>query len=255
MSKVAIVGDLHGNTLFALQVLRAAHAAKINDIYQVGDFGFLWNPDQMSGLGKLSLQLELYGQQLFWVDGNHENFTMLNAYELDDMGRRPISKNIVYLPRGHRFDVDGKTWLALGGATSLDRPNRHEGIDWWPEEALTLGDAYRATEGGKVDVMLTHDCPDRVEIPNLFDGWHKDELIRAEAHRQMMGVVVDTVEPKALFHGHFHQRYDWHRINKSSSVTKIVGLDCDGGTVHDNAVILDTETLEYSPLLHWSNYV
>jgi hypothetical protein len=98
------------------------------------------------------------------------------------------------------------TWLALGGAYSVDQHKRTEGRDWWPEEVLTEDDAGIAMDGGRVDVMLTHDSPDGTDLgaklpPNPYFPEH---LEGAQRHRKLLGRVVDEVCPQVLFHGHYH---------------------------------------------------
>lgn len=245
MSEVLIAGDWHGNLQFAQKVLQIAYHKGIETIYQLGDFGFVW-PGKDDDLKSLNRTLMTYGQRLYFVDGNHEDFGRLYQYPIED-GIRKIASRITHLPRGYRWQTGGLKWLALGGATSLDRPRRLEGSSWWPEEELTLGEAYRASEGGKVDIMLTHDAPDGVDIPGLGEyTWPEAELIRAEAHREKISAVVDAVAPEVLFHGHFHRRY--FDIRKKSA-TGVVGLDCDGGSISDNAVIFDTKELSIKPLV------
>ena len=49
--------------------------------------------------------------------------------------------------------------LALGGAVSLDRAGRTEGVDWWPQEEITPRQAASVIEAGPAAVMVTHECP------------------------------------------------------------------------------------------------
>ncbi len=248
MSNVLIVGDWHGNTRFALRVLERARKDGISDIFHLGDFGVWPGPEGQKFLNELESYLSTRGQGMGirFVDGNHEDFPQLYNYPINSDGFREVRPHIHHIPRGHTWWVDGRRWMGLGGATSLDRPRRIPGVSWWPEEELTVGEAYRAAIGPSVDVMLTHDCPDRVEIPGLGQySWPHDELIRAEKHRERVSMVVDELRPYILFHGHFHRRYNWHRISENGHTTKIVGLDCDGGTIEDNAIVFDTESLRW----------
>jgi len=95
-----------------------------------------------------------------------------------------IRKNVYYLKRGEIFEIDGLTFLALGGAMSHDKDpgwveypesmtssggrewnkGRTEGKDWWPEEILSIADFENACRnldrvGWKVDHVITHTCP------------------------------------------------------------------------------------------------
>lgn len=241
MAEVLVAGDFHGDLHFANRVSNTARDLGISEIYQLGDFG-IW-PGEFGGrfLKGLNKTLQENNQTLYFVDGNHEDHPQILAKPIGKDGFREIRSNIFHIPRGHRFVIDGKIWMGLGGATSLDRKSRREGISWWPEEALTLSDAYRAVEGGPVDVMLTHDCPAKVDIPGLSDNWDADALKDANDHRQLLAAVVNEVEPKILFHGHFHTRYDstfWD--------AKIVGLASNIEiALNEATIVLDTETLDF----------
>jgi hypothetical protein len=245
MAEVLIAGDWHGNTRYATRIIEEAHRQGIQEIYHLGDFGIWPGEEGQEYLARLNQECDLYGIGISFVDGNHEDFVQLYAMPIDEeIGLRQVTDYIWHIPRGHRFEVDGKVWMGLGGAVSVDQHRRRQGIDWWPEEALTLSDALRASNGGPVDVMLTHDCPDRVEIPGLDSSAFPSEFItKAEQHREYLGEIVNAVTPKFLFHGHYHRRYDWHRIGPGFT-TKIFGLDCDGMPINDNALVLNTETME-----------
>jgi predicted phosphodiesterase len=247
VSEILIAGDWHGNLGFAERVLEVAYRKGIETVYQLGDFGFVW-PGKDADLKTLNRTLIRFNQHLFFVDGNHEDFGKLLSIPLTrEGGTRQVASRINHLPRGYRWQAGGLKWLALGGATSLDRSRRLEGSSWWPEEELTLGEAYRASEGGKVDIMLTHDAPDGVDIPGLGEyTWPENELIRAENHREKISAVVDAVAPEVLFHGHFHRMYTDMR---EKSATFVIGLDCDGGIIAENAIIFNPEEMSADPLV------
>ena len=164
-------------------------------------------------------------------------------------GLRPIRPHIFHLPRGLRWRWHGKTWMALGGAHSVDRPMRKPGVSWWPEERLTAADVSHAISGGPVDVIVAHDAPDGYEIPGLPGGFPPAELYqadlhrqpriglpqqglvaRAHLHRQLVGEVVDATAPTVLFHGHYHVRYTAYR-----GETRVVGLADDSGNLADDS--------------------
>src|SRR6059058_2673772 len=53
----------------------------------------------------------------------------------------------------------GLSFLALGGAASIDRKHRRDRYSWWVEEYLTEEDILTAQSSGPVDIMITHDSP------------------------------------------------------------------------------------------------
>lgn len=149
-------------------------------------------------------------------------------------GLRPIRPHIFHLARGLRWRWHGKTWMALGGAHSVDRPMRKSGVSWWPQERLTEADVARAIRGGPVDVIVAHDAPDGYEIPGLPGGFPPAELYQADLHRKLVGEVVDATRPAVFYHGHYHVRYTAQR-----GETRVIGLAADGGSFVKSAMLLD----------------
>ena len=75
-----------------------------------------------------------------FVDGNHENFEQLNSYGVDIWNGGKVhfvESKIIHLMRGQVFDIDGTRFFTFGGAHSIDKNLRAEGITWFPEEIPT----------------------------------------------------------------------------------------------------------------------
>lgn len=239
--KVLLAGDWHSNTPRAIDLIRVARAKGCTVVLQLGDFGF-WVPEPRTAnhLDRIDAACVENDVTVLWVDGNHECHPVLNGIPLEPEGFRRIRSRIIHLPRGFRWTWHGEVWLALGGAHSVDTFMRKEGVSVWQEEHISEGDARRAAEGGHADVMVTHDCPDNVDIPNLSPGsFPAHEVARGEDHRQMLGSVVDEVQPFMLFHGHYHVRYTSTRPRPSGGDTMIVGLADDMSRLRDNLMVLD----------------
>lgn len=136
--RVLLVGDLHANTGAAFEVIDYAAAVRADLILQLGDFGF-W-PRDLQGrtfLRKVEKRLALRGLNLWWIDGNHEDFDGLTVLPIGEDGRREISEHVWHLPRGYRWQWGATTWVAVGGAVSVDKNYRTEGKTWFAAEELT----------------------------------------------------------------------------------------------------------------------
>ena len=242
--KISIHGDWHGNTEFAIAAILDAYENGARHFLHVGDFG-IWKGDERYIQG-LTEQLEKLDAEIWFVDGNHENFRLLYNIPINKDGMRHVSPRIKHIPRGFRWEWDGKWWMGLGGATSLDRPYRDVGRSWWAEEEITIEDAYVAIQGGKVDYLLTHDCPADVFIPCISannpdrPNFPQGELDRAQRHRSLLHAVCKEVRPAKLIHGHFHDRYNSTLTYLDGTETEIVGLDSDSDNIKNNYVIIDT---------------
>lgn len=182
-------GDLHGGeTAWHISSSQFSYGERGDTIICLGDLGGIWYHDYHTNRKHRSREDYFLNSQLrrrfLWlaVDGNHENFARLFSGEfplVDIFGGKAykVREHVYYLKRGEVFSIEGKTFLALGGAMSHDKeptpapgpytnpwPGRTEGINWWPEEVPRQDDlenAYRNLDrvNWRVDHVLTHTCP------------------------------------------------------------------------------------------------
>ena len=144
-----------------------------------------------------------------FIDGNHENFEQLNSYGVDLWSGGKvhfIDSKMIHLMRGQVFDIDGVRFFTFGGAYSLDKDLRSEGLDWFPEEIPTR-EEYE--EGWKnleeadfnVDYILTHTGPREVVAAMGYGEMSDDEV---ELRRYLQN-VADHTDFTAWYFGHFHE--------------------------------------------------
>lgn len=236
MTRVAIAGDWHASTKWMEECVKAVSEEGVTTLLHLGDFGYKLSQSLIHLWGTIAKD---YGVTIKFIDGNHDNHDILPH---NDTREYHLSENIVYLPRGYRFEIDGTVFLALGGAVSVDKLWRGPG-EWWYNETITLGQAHRVVENTDIDVMLTHDCPTGVSLDLMEGVWPEEVLVQADAHRDLLRSVVDAVQPKWLFHGHYHQFHYGQKVNN----TNVVGLACDG--MVNNTVIFDLDTKEITAVV------
>ena len=249
-TSIVVLGDIHGQIYQAERAIASAHSRGINTILQVGDFGIWPGDGGKRFLNKLNHALRQFDIHLYFVDGNHEDFVQIDAYrrraEKTDDGTYPVRTNIHYLPRGYRWEWHGLSFLAMGGAVSVDKHLRKPYLSWWPEEEITYADVTRAAAipDPHADIMICHDSPS--DAPNwIVDSGHgekffpRDALDRAAVHRQMLQAVVDAVTPYALWHGHYHSRMSGH-FYTGGHICRIEGLD-EGGNGIKSIMVVDLE--------------
>jgi Calcineurin-like phosphoesterase len=242
--RIAFAGDWHANSRWAVGAVEYAAERGADVIIHVGDFGYDFRAQFLRALDRALAAADMV---LMFVDGNHENFPTLLRYPVRENGLRQLGNRVWHLPRGFRWTWGGTTLLALGGAHSVDRPWREPGLSWWREETVTDADIERAIAGGPAEVLVTHDCPAGVEIPDLAETsriWPVDEIVASDVHRQRLRTVVDAVRPRAIWHGHFHRLY--HTVaDFGYGPVDVNGLDCDGTTMPRNLVIRDLAQVSY----------
>lgn len=243
VARVAFAGDWHGDTRYATRAIHWAGKQGAQVVLHTGDFGYNFTP---GFLGELDQAASRAGVLVTFVDGNHENFDWLLAQPTSDDGVRRLTERVWHLPRGLRWSWSGLTFLALGGATSLDASWRVPGAEWWPQETIKPGDLSRAVKGGAVDVMVTHDCPEGVQVPGISGnphGFPRTALDLAAVHRQVLGKVVQQVRPRWLWHGHYHLNYAAELTYPDGSACRVRGLDMNGAEFAANMDVVDLADL------------
>lgn len=182
--------------------------------------------------------------------GNHEPWDhatpLLNGQP--GMALR-ISSAVWVLPRPARFALFGREVLSLGGASSVDRSWRSEGVDWFPEELITEKMEQDAIAGGPADVLLTHESPEveavaevKAVLARNRGDFPIDALKASVAQRERVDRVRAAVSPQVHLHGHMHL-FDERVLDGGR---RVISLNRDGAA--GNVGILDLATLEFEPL-------
>lgn len=248
--RVLIVGDLHCNTGALFQVVDHAAEVRADVIVQVGDFGF-WprTPSGQKFLRKAEARLALRGLDLWWVSGNHDDLQALGSRPVEADGRRRTSDHMWHLPRGHRWLWGDTVWVAAGGAVSVDRYGRTEGVSWFRDEVMTDAEVDQIIAAGPSDVVVAHDAPWgegifgrrlSLDLPaaDRESWWPEDLLLESDEHMRRLRRLVDGVGASRVFHGHHHLRYD-DRLTTSHGPVEITGLGHDLGPIHQAWILVD----------------
>jgi len=241
--KFLVLGDTHGNLADVDRACRYATKNNVDHILQVGDWGFLNRG--IEHMESLHQTLNGYAMTMSWLDGNHENFGLMEYLGIRTDGDEPqtCTSRITYLPRGYAWEVDGVGFMSFGGASSVNRPSLTAGSSWFPEELIRISDIERAAtnaETQRVDVLFAHDAPSSKRLVNHLDQskgfWAATELNVSAQNRLMLEEVIEAVQPFIVIHGHYHWGYNAMWNDKA-----ILGLDKSSNM--NSMSILDTEKL------------
>lgn len=203
---VFLTGDTHGQADFEKMTRFAQEHPDItrNDyVIIAGDLMAIWSADTLES--ELKPYCDLPYTVLF-IDGNHENFDILNAYPVEMWKGGKVHKikpNIIHLMRGQVFEIDGVTVFTLGGAASIDKEVRTEGLDWWRQEQpteLELAEGIKnlGRYGNKVDYIVTHTCCARaLKYPPL-------DVMQVFPANSLLSKLDGVVRYKHWYFGHYH---------------------------------------------------
>ena len=231
---VYLTGDTHGDfSRFAPDAFPCQDSMTKQDYVIIcGDFGGVWNgsPEEQENLD----HLDALPFTTLFVSGNHENFDLLASYpeEIWNGGQtRKIRPSVRLLTRGQVFDLNGKKFFTMGGASSrrvkilkpddllfkfklrwnniLKRPYWIENFNWWPAELPNKLEYQTARENldacdWNINYIITHCAP--TSIQNLLD--------LREAHRQgsylpndftdFLDEIANRARFQLWFMGHYH---------------------------------------------------
>lgn len=210
---VFLTGDTHGEADIAKVdafALVAQDLTRDDVLIVLGDFGLVWADPPSEGERR---RLDWYEEQpwtTLFVDGNHENFDLLDALPVTHRygGRvHEVRPHVVHLMRGETYHIGGHSFFVLGGAHSIDVDWRVPHRSWWPQEVPDEEERERlaqaAREVGSVDYVLTH-CPPTscyTWYRSRFPGfWGPDDEYNAWLEEHVEGVVGY----KRWFFGHLH---------------------------------------------------
>ena len=146
-------------------------------------------------------------KEVLFIDGNHENFEILNSYEVEEWNGgkvHKISDKLIHLMRGQVYEIEGKKIFTFGGGNSIDKQWRIEGRSWWREEMPSKEEYEEGLlnlekVGNKVDYIFTHTAPREIckrMVKKMYSG--EEEL------QDYLQGISETVDFKKWYYGHWH---------------------------------------------------
>lgn len=217
-----ITGDTHGrNDILKLRQNNTLSSLNKEDYLIIaGDFGGVWDGNWQDRIVQ-----NFYDEQPYttlFVDGNHENFDLLNQYPVENWNGgkvHHITDKIIHLIRGQIFTISDKTIFTFGGGLSIDKIYRTSGISWWPQEEPSENECREAMDNLEshnflVDYVITHAGPESI-VRNEINSAHK--LLRLDCQTEkFLDKVLESTNYKHWFCGHYH--FDMEIPNRKLTV-------------------------------------
>jgi len=200
-----LLGDIHGDWNELFFRIRE-HDIRNSYIISVGDLGigFKYKKEheykQSENLNNLFKQRDI---AFYGIRGNHDD----PSYFRDS--NRLIFDNFELLEDYTVAEHGNKKIQFIGGAISIDRTGRKEGISYWEDEAL----AFNKQACQKVDILVTHTAPSYC-FPQQFNemvyGWAREDAYLLEElteERAIVDEIFKICQPSLHFYGHFHSNH------------------------------------------------
>ncbi len=198
-----LLGDHHADyddliRALALRGLRGVRIIHVGD----GEEGYpdYWDDGTAEQLDNAFACLEI---EYISIRGNHCNPNVFDG--------RVILPNFKFLPDYTRLEIEGETWLFVGGAISINRLDRIPGKNWWTNEAMVLDEALAQP----ADVLVTHSgsswtTPPASELLNYYieaEAAMGLTTLRQELHDETRrhDRLFEIVRPRQWYHGHYHR--------------------------------------------------
>ena len=168
-----------------------------------GDFGGVWDGSNEEKYWRKWMTEKNF--TTLFVDGNHENFDMLNTLPVVEFCggfAHKINDKIYHLMRGEVFNIDEKKIFTFGGASSHDKIYRKEGVSWWKEELPNDEEMENALKNLEVnnwavDYVITHCAPTSVQY--VFG-----EKYCANMLTNFLENIKEQLTYKRWLFGHYH---------------------------------------------------
>ena len=186
MTKIRFIGDVHGKFKGYRKRIR-----NVDYSVQIGDMGIGFKErrgDEIVALANPPFDSMSKGKHWF-IRGNHDN--------PESCRRHPF-----WIPDGSY--IDGVFYL--GGALSVDKHRRIEGLSWWADEECSITELYALVDKYielRPKIVVTHDCPS--SIADMIMGHDKAKQQKPSVTRYALESMFHAHQPELWVFGHWHK--------------------------------------------------
>ena len=207
-------GDIHGEVLHIRDMVTKYEITDQDVIVILGDVGMNYYGNNYGDQHRKK-KLNKLGISVFCIHGNHEMRpeTIPTYHEEKWQGGTVYVEdaypNLLFAKDGEVYDLDGQSTLVIGGAYSVDKWYRlRMGMNWFADEQPSDEIKSRVMQklenlNRKVDVVLSHTCPERyIPVEAFLSGI--DQSTVDNSTEEWLGQVEAQLEYGAWLCGHWH---------------------------------------------------
>lgn len=209
---IYVTGDTHGHFDRIVEFCEKNETSKDDITIILGDAGINYYG---SGDKSRKRKLQKLPITLFCIHGNHEQRPKaIESYRLNDFcgGKVYIEDaypDLKFAKDGQIYDFDGKEFIVIGGAYSVDKFYRvARGVNWFPNEQPSpeikaeveaVLDACRWNVYG----VLSHTCPVKYEPTEVFLAMI-DQSTVDKTTEEWLDRIEDKLDYEKWYCGHYH---------------------------------------------------
>ena len=202
---ILFVGDHHGAWTYLFDIIKSKDIQNCY-IISVGDLGIGFKYKKEHEYKQSEKLNDLFKDRniiFMGIRGNHDNPSFFK-------GSNRISLSNFELIEDYTIaEYNGKKIQFIGGAVSIDRTGRKEGVSYWEDEVVN----FERDKCEEVDILVTHTAPSWC-FPQQFNemvyGWALEDaylLGDLSNERAIMDEICKLCKPKLHLYGHFHSSW------------------------------------------------
>lgn len=223
VNPIYFLGDIHGGISNLKFEIKQKKLTKCH-IIQVGDFGagFTSNHNQNKIFDDLNKFLKEKKITMLVIRGNHDDPFYFKG--------RHMFSNLMLLPDYTTMNLNGKNYLFVGGAISIDRNYRLQQDmyslkkTYWTDEGFNLDEhKLKTIPLPTIDVLVTHSTTLEMkqemdlfrllkpEIVDMFRMKYSDDSLLEDLeieNREISKLLKMLPNVKYNFFGHYHNKYE-----------------------------------------------
>lgn len=203
---IYLVSDIHGHIRLPRikDLLQNISLRKDDYLIILGDAGIVWSETEHMEVREFYNSLP---NTTLFLDGNHENFDLLEQYEEQNFlgGKvQKISDKIYRLMRGYVFSFNITKVFVFGGGFSAKKLDGTSPIPVWDQEMPNESEYERGKAnlkqcGNHVDYVFTHVAPTSVAERIGANLVPQERILN-----DYFEIIKDTVEYRKWYFGHYH---------------------------------------------------
>ena len=209
---VYLTGDIHGDPERVVQFCLSMKPRRTDTIILLGDVAANYTGGHRDECVKQTL--EKLKINILCIHGNHEmRPSAIESYKLKEwcggmVWHEEAYPHLLFAKDGEIYTIEGKSYLTIGGAYSVDKSYRIErNYGWWadeqPSEEIKRYVESQIDKVKRVDYVLSHTCPFKYEPREAFLNCIDQSTVDDSTER-WLDMIEEKLEYKLWFCGHWH---------------------------------------------------
>ena len=208
---VYFTGDIHGIPWKIRRFVNQMSLTNKDTIVILGDVGANYFLDKRDAAMKCIL--DKLGVNILCIHGNHEvRPANIASYKLQRWNKGKVwceenYPNLKFAKDGEVYHIEGKRYMAIGGAYSVDKYYRQaRGFGWWSDEQPSdkiKEYVEKQLAKGDFDIILSHTCPYKYEPRDMFLSGIDQSKVDCSTE-EWLDKIEDQYDYEHWLCGHWH---------------------------------------------------